>query len=296
MNNLLRKKTLLSVLAIMLFVVALCSTFFGFKSSVASATTDEKTEEVIYYGDNVYGEAVGSATSDLEIFDYATKNETPVYYCNPSFPSYYNTNLSLTNACANVAGANIIGYFDRYFENLIPACVPGFYRQTAYIYYPILMNKKQRQDVIDTLYIDMMTNNPNPGTSQLGYIVGLEAYITRTGRSLSAETVMTNGKFDFNKAIKQLSAGKPITLYMQGYNTVTVTDYGTQLRIDKALYNSNHIMIAYGCQKVDYYNANGSLIKSKIYLNVSPGMMGAADTYIVDNNGILDDAEAMNIF
>ena len=34
----------------------------------------------------------------------------------------------LVNYCANVAGANVIGYYDRYFANLIPDYTPDISR------------------------------------------------------------------------------------------------------------------------------------------------------------------------
>jgi len=55
-------------------------------------------------------------------------------------------------------------------------------------------------------------------------------------------------------------------------------------------------MIAYGYQKVDYYNENGGLITSKIYLKVSTGISMASGVYVVNNNGSLNDAEAVLIY
>lgn len=243
-------------------------------------------------GDIFYA-ATGSARKETETFSYTTKS-VESYSINPTFPNYYNTNLSLDNTCANVAGANIIGYYDRYFENLIPNIKPGA-GTTKYTYYPMTRNMAEKQTVINDLYDRMQTNTVGPGNTQTQYKNGITSYVQSKGLATLYNTVMTNGMFDLNKAKVQLQNGNPISLYLSGYGLTKVTDDGNLVTLDKSLFNDNHIVIAFGYEKVDYYNANGGLVRSEIYLRVATGLQGVSGSYMVNNYGKLNDAEAVCI-
>lgn len=296
MNKLYLKKSLTFALAIVV-LAAVLATVFGMSVSNVAYAADEQND-VIYYGEDLqYADSYDNTQSETEYINYATKQVTSKVI-NPSFPHYYNLNSNLTNCCANVAGANIIGYYDRFYEELISNCTPGFVRNSIYTYYPISMNRTERQAVIDALYVDMLTNNPNAGTSQANYENGLKKYINNNGQSVSYISVMTNGKLDLDKVNAQFEQGNPITLYMQGFNVSSLSHISdTQTRLVKVTMNTNHIMIAYGYQKIDYYDANGTLIKSGLYLAVACGIQGLlGDYYVVNNNGILNDAEAVRVY
>lgn len=291
--NVLKQRIIICVAAVILAVITAIAVIGSTANNVAFATD---VPEEIYYGDDLYGDSVDNSESEVEYINYATKNET-YGFINNTYPVYYNLDNNLKNGCANVAGASIIGYYDRFYEDFIPNSTPGFVRNNIYNYYPMLMDKELKQSVINTLYVDMKTNNPNAGTSQANYKSGLSAFISRKGKSTSFTSVMTNGKFDLNKAIAQFNQGYPISLYLQGFNVTSVDEVSdNQTRLVKVLYSGNHIMIAYGYDKIDYYDANGQLVKSNVYLLISSGMMGLTGRYIVNNNGILDDAESVRVY
>lgn len=296
MNKLYLKKPLTFALAIVV-LAAVLATVFGMSAANVAYATDVQ-DDVIYYGEDLqYSDSYDNTQSETEYINYATKQST-YKSINETFPLYYNLNSNLTNCCANVAGANIVGYYDRFYEELIPNCTPGFVRNNVYTYYPISMNRTERQAVIDALYVNMLTNNPNAGTSQANYENGLKKYINNNGQSVSYTSVMTNGKLDLNKVNAQFDQGNPISLYTQGFNVSSVAATSdTQTRLVKVIFSTNHIMVAYGYLKEDYYDANGSLITSKIYMFVASGIQGlVSNYYIVDNNGILNDAEAVRVY
>lgn len=296
MNKLYLKKPLTFALAIVV-LAAVLATFFGMSAANVAYATDVQ-DDVIYYGEDLqYSDSYDNTVSETEYINYATKQST-YKSINGTFPHYYNLNSNLTNCCANVAGANIVGYYDRFYEELIPNCTPGFVRNNIYTYYPISMNRTERQGVIDTLYVDMLTNNPNAGTNQTNYKAGLQAYINNKGQSVSYASVITNGKLDLNKVNAQFDQGNPISLYMQGFNISSVVEISdTQTRLGKVIFSTNHIMVAYGYLKEEYYDTSGSIIDSKLYLFVANGIQGMTNNYyIVDNNGILNDAEAVRVY
>ena len=149
--------------------ILLGAIFIPLKYSIAATATYlfNFNESVIYYSDNNYSNN-GESTFETEIINYSWQQTTASVMINNSFPDYYNTNNSLLNCCANVAGANIIGFYDRFYENLIPDYIPGISRGDNYSYYNMEFNLAKKQDVIIELYVRMGTNNPEAGTSQSG--------------------------------------------------------------------------------------------------------------------------------
>lgn len=277
------KQVSIIVLALMASIIAIALSISCMSPSVTYAYSDGE----IYYAGG------GVARQETETFSYATKTEES-YSINTSFPNYYNNNTSLQNFCASVAGANLIGFYDRYFENLIPNMTPGA-GKTKYIYYAMTRDMEKKQAVIDDLYNRMQTNVNGPGCTQAQYKNGLTSYVQSKGLSTTFNSVMTNGSLDLNKVKTQLQSGNPISIYMTGYGFTEITDDGSSVVFNKLIYDDNHIAIAYGYEKVDYFGSNGSLLRSEIYLKVATGLQGVSGVYIVNNYGVLNNAEAVNI-
>lgn len=275
--------TALVLIALVLFAIQ----FVGMSAPAVSYAYDVDADGEIYYA------GLGSGRTETETFTYTTKT-VDSYSINTSFPNYYNTNDNLQNTCANVAGANLIGYYDRYFENLISNSVPGI-GTSKYIYYPMTKNLVANQAVINDLHTRMQTNVNSDGCTQAQYKNGLSSYVQSKGLSITYTSVMTNGKFDLNKAKVQLQNGNPISLYLLGYGFTKITDDGSSVLFEKSIYDGNHIAVAYGYERVYYYGSNGSLIRSEIYLKVSTGLNGVSGVYVVNNYGKLYDAEAVNV-
>jgi len=278
----------LSIIALAL-IVSIIAIVLSISCTIPSVTYAYNEAEV----EEIYYAAIGIARNETETFSYVTKT-VESYSINPTFPDYYNKNATLVNTCANVAGANIIGYYDRYFENLIPNVAPGV-GTTKYTYYPMTKNAVEKQAVINDLYNRMETNINKEGCTQDQYKNGLNSYVKTKNLSTTFNSVMTNGYFDLNKAKAQLQGGNPISLYLLGYGFTKITDNGNTVLFDKKIYDNNHIAIAYGYEKVDYLASNGNVIRSEIYLKVSTGFNGVTGVYVVNNYGKLYDAEAVNI-
>ena len=279
-------KTLILLVGITyLFILAVTNNTI--LSNVDVAYGESNDSYAIYYDSTLSDNRV------TESFSYVTKT-TETFSINPSFPNYYNTNGSLRNTCANVAGANIIGFYDRYFENLIPNSVPGI-GASRYIYYPMSKNIIANQAVINDLYEKMQTNVGEDGCTQDQYKKGISLYVQNHGYKGAFYSVMTNGNFDLDKAKSQLNMGNPISLYLGGFSFTNVTDTGNIVTFDTFQYDGNHIAITYGYEKVNYYNINGNIIRSEIYLKVSTGLNGVSGVYILNYYGNLYDAESINI-
>lgn len=279
------KKTiaLISVIAVLALAFALA----GASSLTAGAAAER------YYGD------VTTATSSsvvTETVNYASKTEDS-NVINSSFPNYYNTNSSITNTCANVGGANIIGFYDRYYNDLIPNCTVGILRGDVYTYLAMTVNLTQKQDVINALYTAMGTNTIENGTSQAQFHTGLTSYVNGRGKSVSYTSYVTSsGTLDWEGVTAAIDGGTPVALYMADYNIATRSIGSGSDVYSKEIMTGNHIAIAYGYNEVKYYNANGTLTRTIRYFNVSTGYNRTQALYIVGNNGTLDDAEAVSIY
>jgi len=266
------------------------------QSNIASAY--ESTEK--YYGEISYSDSyIGK--SETETINYATKNIVSYNRVNITFPECYNTNDNLENACANVAGANIINYYDRFFDDFIPDYVSGRIVKDNYVYYPMRIDINKKQTVINTLYTYMRTGLDYPGTTQAMYKQGLKQYVNEKGRNITYSTVFANNKFDINLFVSQIQMGHPVVLYMSGFNLTSINHNTNQDILNKCIYdNAAHIAVAYGYQKVEYFNNEGALIASKVYIEVASGIQVIATMgqyyYILGNNGVLDDAEAVNVY
>lgn len=247
-----------------------------------------------FYSDDARYSDSGDSTVTQESFDYYRK-EIHGYVINSSYPEFYNTNNSLSNTCANVAGANIVGFYDRYYDNLIPDSTAGLTRPSGFIYYPMAMYTEQKQAVIDYLYTSMGTNTIQPGTSQEDFEEGLATYVTSRSRNIAYESVMTGGAIDQTKYDAQFAAGHPVALFLSGYNITMFNDMNGRVTVTEYDYVGNHIMIAYGCETVTYYDENNNVLHEFTVMSVASGYSMMSGYYLLDEYGAIIDAEAVII-
>ncbi len=287
-----RKINIFTAIIASIFVFAM-SSFFAMTLSPYSLEEPKKTAVTTYSDDALYSETATQNTV-TDAFSYSRK-EVVSYKINNSFPNYYNTNISLTNTCANVAGANVIGYYDRYFDELIPNCASGILRGTNYVYYEMLLFKEKKQAVIDWLYTAMKTNTIDDGTTEDDCLEGLAEYVEGKGRDITYSSVMTGEELNFDEFDAELKEGKPIMFFLSGYTFVSVNDSGNSVAITINEYTGNHIIVAYGYQKIDYYDANNKLIESNIYIFVSTGIENVSGFYLLNYGGNINSAKAVDI-
>lgn len=281
------KKINVIIMVLIIVVSSFCITTFSVNNKCEVAT-------VISYSDDILYSEIATQSIETETINYSWK-DTTTYLINSSFPDYYNTNISLKNACANVAGANIIGFYDRYYDNLIPDYTTGIQRANGYTYYPMILNKDKKQALIDLFYISMKTNTKNDGTSKDDCLNGLKSYIQSKGKETTYTSVIINGVFSLDKFDAKLREGNPVLLFLSGYNIVSLSNSGSEEILTKNVYAGNHIVVAYGYQKVDYYNSNNKLIKSNTYLYIATGIESVRGYYLINNGGNMDAAEAVAI-
>ena len=98
-------KTIVAISIIVLAFTAFFAVFFA--PQAANVAFADGIEELSYRG------ASGLVTT-TDTFSYSTKT-TESYFINSSVPAYYDT-LDRAYMCAPIAGANLIGFYDRYLS------------------------------------------------------------------------------------------------------------------------------------------------------------------------------------
>ncbi len=272
-----------------------------FFSMIVSPLYNNQNKNVLAQTEVRYGEQIYSATTRASTLVYETVNystlSSEIYYINGSYPKYHNENSSLFNACAPVGGSNIVGFYDRYYDELIPNYTVGFTRSGNFNYYPMTYNVTAKQNVINELYVLMGTNFPEAGTSQTQYKTGLTSYINSKGRNITYTSLVNNGNINFSSLDNQLRLGNPVTLFLSGYSICDFVDRENgQFEISKLVYDSNHIMICFGYENYTFYDSNNNIISTKTFLVISTGLDSVVGYYLINNNGTLNDAEAAYVY
>ena len=252
--------------------------------------------QTIYYLDdsNDYsGGGVSYEDSEYIYRDSYTVNETYRVY---QAPSYGNGDTSKTNFCAATAGTNIVGYYDRFYTNLMPNFEPGMMINGVYCYYPDV-GFSAVTTVFNTLYDMMDINVGGIGTTGTGFKNGLQSYVQGQGYSLSYTSFYANSKnVNLTAFGNAINAGKVGVLLCTSYNFVyAIVHSDGQTFVSKANSTNAHIMMVYGYITINYYN-NGSLFRTDTYLQASSGFGSGEQGYIkMDDDLDIEEALIVNI-
>lgn len=265
----------------------------SFGTAVRSASAERVVLEEVSIENRYYDAPVPSsrAAGDSEIITFATKDDTYIGTPN-NVPYYYN--YTLENACGAVAGGIVAGYYDKYFENLIPGytnyyTATGKYRPQDSVYVPA---------TIQSMYTAMQTNVAGPGVSAAECRNGLQSYVQGQGYSLSYTTVKAyNGSFNHTAYQNAINNGQPVLLFCNAIELWSLDSGDTQDEAILAQISQDHIIVGYGYKKVKYYNASNYNFRTEIYLKVASGWYINNMGYIkVNNDGWLDSAYAVDVY
>ncbi|MDE6412086.1 MAG: hypothetical protein K2L02_06120 [Clostridia bacterium] len=204
-------------------------------------------------------------------------------------PSYsFSANRS---DCACIAGANVIGFYDRYDENLIPEHTAGKFILGRYVY-----NNQDTYvyDLIRQLYSDMGTNNE--GTTVTEFKNGMITYCNRKGKSISFSSCMRNSRFDYSVAKSYMESNQPVVLFCSGYNVADVDFEEKSDRINYYESAGNHVMVGFGYVETTYTLANSANLLYE-YIMVASGVPTKTSGYYdIHYNTNVNDAYAVNIY
>ncbi len=239
-----------------------------------------------YFG----GSGNGTFVQQIEILNYATKATTANYSIQFDLPNYYGASGT---SCANTAGAVVLGYYDRFYENLIP----NF--QTYVTMGPLVAYKAPGQVIINlttTLSNLMLIGEPHEGTTFAEFQYGMETYVEEQGFTYSTTNVFLNGSFNLDRYKNSVNANKPVALFMLDFamlNYVYIEDTGVD-EISSGYCGVSHVAIGCGYKTDTYYDASGNVITTRTYLKVASGMIDYGVGYL-NINGITDIRNAISI-
>ncbi len=279
-------KTIVAISIIVLAFTAFFAVFFA--PQAANVAFADGIDESHYFG-------ISTIYTTTETFSYSTKT-TESYFINNSVPAYYDT-ADRAYLCAPVAGANIIGFYDRYFPDLVPDIATGYARGTRYTYYTMARYETQLQSLIDDLATRMGTSSM--GTSADAFCDGVTTYVASKNLSVSYTSLTDyyddTQVFNIDRAIDQLNDGNPIVFFASGVNFTTFSDNGNTVLMTINAANDDHIFVAYGYQKVIYYDASGNIVRECISFQASSGENGLTGYYVLNLNGKINAAKAVHL-
>ena len=227
-------------------------------------------------------------TEQSETINYSRK-ETTSYNIKGNVPDYYR--LTEDSGCAVIAGAELIGYYDRLCEELIPN-----YKSYKQLGSAIMYRSPsfEIQAVMEELYTLMGTDTSTGGTTYNGFHKGVKSYVNNHGYSYSTQDV---GNLDFNKFKSAVENNKPVAIFLDNYSyALTGEDNGSSEVIRSTHSTIAHVVVACGYKVDTYYNSNGQVIATRTYLKVASGSIEYGITYLcLDGKSGIDRADAITI-
>lgn len=246
-------------------------------------------EEVADIADTAYA-ASGSFTTSSETV-YYTYRSYDGYVLASQYPKYTEVG-GLTSACAPVAGGNLIGYYDRFYTNLIPNYTPGVdIGNGLYLYWA---QSDATNDVIRDLYDDMGTTSI--GTTYDQFISGMQTYCSRAGYTFSYNDCMSGGSLDYSYVKSEIDAGRPVALFVSQYTVSTIVQQSSSDYISNMHGTGNHVMAGFGYYDITYTLTSGGTQNSR-YVAVATGLGRQSTGYFnIDRDTTINDACSINIY
>ena len=215
--------------------------------------------------DNRYvgGELISTYAN--ETIEYTSKQVVADINTPANTPQYYNRDSSLTNCCGAVAGAIAVGYYDRYYSNMISDW-------DSFIYNAIytLPDNTYVPATIKRLYTLMKTNVVAEGVSQDEFKSGLTAYAKEQGYTLGYSSLGSGTNFNYTNYKTAINNNKVSAVFVSPGNVYTISSQSGKDVLAPMSISGKHIMIAYGYYEVKY--TIGSTTRTDKYLHVATGL------------------------
>lgn len=249
------------------------------------------TERV--YADGYNGSTYESSSTELIEYHSKTDDESSI---KGGLPKYSNGGTNY-NTCANVAGATLLGYYDKDYGELIPA-----FDSARVIRDKILYSKQTSavQTVIDELVVKMKTNQTGNGTTVNNFKNGLQLYVNEKGRNISYNSVMSSKRFNIEIYKKSIDNKQPVALFVSKYTMIPISDLKQNDQTDilrQDHFGGDHVLIGYGIREIRYFNKAGALMKQVTLLMAATGYKQTPLVYIkIDDRMQIIDGYNINIY
>lgn len=167
-------------------VLALSCTFIVPKMSAkadeplsAEGVAAVSETEIRYTGPTVlYGDNVATPYSDINSEQIYYTDRQYTYYTTTNSVPLYEPSGALTNSCGATGGAIVVGFYDKYYENLIPNYT-SYYTATGK--YKNSSSNTYVSTLMSDLYTLMRTNVDDVGVSESDCRNGLKSMLKTKG-------------------------------------------------------------------------------------------------------------------
>ena len=269
---------LISILLAIIFLIISCSSIFNIY------TNSNQVNRYSAYADSI----ALTSTDKIETIAYSTKETSTMETVN-GVPSYRQIS-GLSNACGATSGAIVVGFYDKYYEDLIPGfktyLSSGKYRGNDKTYIPKLINQ---------LYTLMRTNIDDVGVSKDDCLNGLNSYVQDKKHKISFSSLSSTGKLNTTLYIKEIKNNHPVILFCRKINVIKITNGDKSDKYQVYSINNGHIAVAYGIYTVKYYK-NNTAFRTDRFLMVALGLSSYPTGYInLNDPNWLNYAYSVNI-
>ena len=211
------------------------------------------------------------STYATETISYVSKQVVSDISTANGAPEYRAVN-NMANGCGAVAGGNIIGFYDKYYENLIPnwdsAYSNGRYK---------MQNSANVSPLLQDLFERMKTNVVAPGVSESEFKTGLQSYVVDRGYNIEYVSLGNGNSFDYNAFKTAVKNNEVSVLLVKPSNFYLLEENDGRDVISSSSISVNHIMMAFGYYEVKYILSNGT--RTDKYLHISTGLSGETQAY-----------------
>ena len=195
------------------------------------------------------------------------------------------------NSCGAVAGAIVVGFYDAYYENLIPD------------YYPFFSNGMYKRNDLTTipklfgdLYTLMRTNVDDVGVSEEDCKNGLLAYVNNHGYNLSYYNVKGYNAINEAAFVNAIKNNQPVLLFCDKMDLYSIGNNSTFDIVVKTDFNGAHIAVGFGLYTLTYYNGDINFRTDK-YIRIATGISGMPDSYLkLESTDWCDSAYAVSVY
>lgn len=285
------KKVVSSLLCVYLVLGIICSSGFMylFASRRIGSPAIPQAETRYYATDSIPINGLSYETYNEYVFyDHSVEDN---YYNFQGLPAYFASGIS--NGCAVTSGGMVVGFYDRFYEELIPNH-DGIYMSGSYVY-------RAQDDAVDAMHQDLYVRmgSDSQGTSVFGYVNGLGAYVRSKGRTASIVSAFNYNNLDFESCQEALNDGKLVALFVNDYSFLTyggIYSYdGYDILINNVM-EGRHVLTINGYLVIDYYNSENVLIQKDLYFHCHSGTPSAGSGYVrISKYTTVEDAYIINI-
>ncbi|MBQ8429528.1 MAG: hypothetical protein IJX30_05490 [Clostridia bacterium] len=217
-------------------------------------------------------------------YDHKTITESGIQYGLPNYSPATDT------SCANAAGAILVGYYDRFYPEMIPDFQSYLVIGTNIAY---RAGSSQTEELMRTLKTLMGTDDT--GTTYTGFNTGMNSYVQSRGRTYTTTSLFTNNAFDFNRYKTTVDGGTPVAFFLNGYALGALVQGDGVDTFNSSVSVNTHVAIGYGYRECVYYDANNNVISTQRFLMVSSGLAIYGLCYFNIHYGTINKAVAVTI-